>query len=180
MSVDHPPGMIKEELAVIGFFAAQTLDAEIYRSVDAEGRTHFSDRQPIDAAGQILKPDPGRTTPQDPHAPKTSDGESSLGHYDAFEILAPSDGAVLVKATETLAINLIAEPALVDGQHLELLLNGRPGLVEPGSTRFQLDGLGFGSHRLQTRFENHLGAVVAATPVHEIHLRQSIPLGVLH
>lgn len=177
MPVNYPLGMIREVLAAICLFATHALNAEIYRWVDAEGRIHFSDRQPMDATTQVHKPDPHQSTPHNPDAPKTRNDNPSLGPYDAFEILAPSAGALVVQPTDALAITLILEPPLLDRQRLELLLDGRPEPVEQGSTRLPMEGVGFGSHRLQAHILDELGAIVAATPVHEVELRQSITFG---
>jgi hypothetical protein len=102
-----------------------------------------------------------------------------LGPYAVFEILAPTAGALLIQTTDTLEVQLALEPALLEGHRLELLLDNRPVAVEGGSTRFQIQGVGFESHRIQARVQDALGTVVAATPSLALELRQSAPPGVL-
>jgi hypothetical protein len=171
--------MIKHALVAIVLFAPQASSAEIFRWVDADGRTHFSDRRPPDAEARRVVP---QTRPADAAAPdrtEPTDEEQFLGPYTVFDILAPPAGGVLIQPTDTLEIHLELEPQLLEGHRLELLLDGRPVSIEVGSTRFQIQGVGFEAHRIQARVQDALGTVLAATPSLELDLRQSTPPGVL-
>lgn len=115
----------------------------------------------------------------DSETSEPADSPSRLGTYDALDILAPSAGAVLVQSNDTLAVNLVLEPPLQEGHRLELLHNGQPAVLEPGVSQLQLEGAGFGAHRLQLRVQDSLGATVAATPLYEFELREAAPPGIL-
>ncbi len=183
MLVDYPSPMIKQALVVVYVLASSQLaQADIYRWVDPKGHTHFSDRRPAEAAAQVLPPeaDQGDSAMTDGSETRESaDLQPSLGPYDAFDILAPSAGTVLVQPTDTLAVRLLLEPPLQEGHRLELVNNGRPAVLEPGVTQVQMEAVGFGPHHLQLRVKDSLGATVAATPVHELELREATPPGIL-
>ncbi|RKT44100.1 DUF4124 domain-containing protein [Thiocapsa rosea] len=171
--------MIRHAFAVLALLTPLAWSAEIFRWVDADGRTHFSDRRPPDAAAQRIVPDTGSVGDSTPDGATPSDDVPLLGPYAAFDILTPAAGAVLLQQTDTLEIQLELEPPLLEGHRLDLMLDDRAVPVEAGSTRFQIKGVGFEAHRIQARVQDALGMVVATTPSLELELRQSIPPGVL-
>jgi hypothetical protein len=171
--------MIRQALVVMCSLASPALNAEIFRWIDADGRTHFSDRRPADSAVQRVVPDTGPTQGQSADGAEPPGDAPRLGPYAVFDILAPTTGAVLLQPIDTLEIHLRLEPPLLEGHRLDLLVDGRSVAVEPGSTRFQIEGIGFRTHRLQARIQDALGTSVAATPSHQLELRQSTPPGVL-
>ncbi|SDX15597.1 DUF4124 domain-containing protein [Thiocapsa roseopersicina] len=171
--------MIKYLFVVLVFFAPQGSSAEIFRWVDADGRTHFSDRRPPDAAVQRVVPDTGPAGDSAPKGAAPAGDEPFLGPYAAFDILAPTTGAVLIQPTDILDVQLLLEPPLLDGHRLDLVLDDRAVAIEAGSTGFQIQGVGFQAHRIQARVLNALGTVVASTQLLDVELRQSAPPGAL-
>lgn len=171
--------MIRQALVFAGFLLAQAASAEIYRWVDSEGRTHFSDRRPPENAERLTIPDTrhGAGAALDSGAPPSV--AAQLGPYTRFDILVPGAGAVLEQTTPALAITIQLDPPLLEGHRLELILDGHPIAVEGDSMRARAQDTDFGAHRLQARVIDRLDAVVAATPVHEFELRQTLPPGVI-
>jgi hypothetical protein len=170
--------MIKQVFVALALFVPQASSAQVFRWVDADGRTHFSDRRPPDAAVQRITPQTDQAGSAAPD-PESTGNAPFLGSYAVFEILAPTAGDVLIQATDTLEIHLELEPSLLEGHRLELLLDDRPVIGEVRSMRFQIQGVGFEAHRLQARVQDALGTIVAATPFVELDLRQSALPGVL-
>jgi hypothetical protein len=160
---------------------ASAWSAQIYRWVDAEGRTHFSDRRPTDAVSHLVQsdsPERGSDTPTE--EPNEAPAEPpNVGPYAVFDILAPAAGSILTQPTDSLSIKLLLEPPLIMGQRIELVLDGRPFASNPDSTQWQMTGIGFGAHRLQALIRDSLGAILAATPAHAFELRQATPPGML-
>lgn len=171
--------MIRLALAVLALLTPLAWSAEIFRWVDADGRTHFSDRRPPDTEAQRIVPDTGPAGDSTPDGVTRSDTMPLLGPYAAFDILTPAAGAVLSQQTDTLEIQLELEPPLLEGHRLDLMLDDRAIALEAGSMRFQIQGVGFEVHRIQARVQDALGTMVATTPSIELELRQSVPPGVL-
>ncbi len=161
---------------------ASAWSAQIYRWVDAEGRTHFSDRRPTDAVSHLLESSSRHRHSDTPPAVEVSEAPAeppSVGPYAVFDILAPAAGSILTQPTDSLSITLLLEPSLIVGQRIELLLDGRPFASNPDSTQWQMTGVGFGAHQLQALIRGSQDAILAATPVHAFELRQATPPGVL-
>jgi hypothetical protein len=172
--------MIRQVLVAISLLTTPALGGEIFRWVDADGRTHFSDRRPPDAAVQRITPDIGPSDSEAADAsPQPAGSAPRLGPYSLFSILSPATGAVLEQPIDTLEISLQLEPPLQEGHRLELLLDGRPIPMETAATRLRIEGVGFEVHRLQARIQDATGEAIAVTPVHELELRQVLPPGVL-
>ncbi|HSO82456.1 DUF4124 domain-containing protein [Thiocapsa sp.] len=171
--------MIKHLFVALALFAPQGSSAEIFRWVDTDGRTHFSDRQSPDAAAPRIVPDTGPAGESAPKGAAPAGDEPFLGPYAAFDFLAPATGAVLIQPTDALEVQLLLEPPLLDGHRLDLVLDDREVPVEAGSTQFQIQGVGFQAHRIQARVLDALGNIVASTPLLDVELRQSPPPGVL-
>ncbi|MBK1645013.1 hypothetical protein CKO25_10190 [Thiocapsa imhoffii] len=160
-----------------------SLHAEVFRWVDEDGRTHFSDRLPENPSLQVERADLDTGTAAALLGPVAASAEEDLlpgsGPYDAFDILAPSPGAVLVQATDTLAINVLLEPPLLDEHTLELVLDDRTIAVEAGVSALELEGVGFGPHQLQLRITDANGQTIASTPTHDLDLQETTPPGIL-
>jgi hypothetical protein len=171
--------MVRYAFVALCVLAISARSAEIFRWVDAEGHTHFSDRRPADAEVQRLVPEAGIRPDRPPDGAELAGDMPSLGPYRAFDILAPTAGAVLIQPIDTLDIHLQLDPPLLEGHRLDLMLDGLAVAVESGSTQLQMQGVGFQAHRVQARVRDARGTVVAATRSHGLELRRSTPPGVL-
>jgi hypothetical protein len=171
--------MLRPVIALLFVLATGTSGAEVYRWIDAQGRTHFSDRPPAEPGARIVGAGAVPTDPDPSETPAVDADGPILGPYRAFTILVPPDAAVLSQPTDTLSISLLLDPPLLDGQRLEIVLDGQPTGVAPGSTTLVLPGIGFGAHRLQARVQDANGADIARTAVQSLELVQANPPGVL-
>jgi hypothetical protein len=168
--------MIRPVLILLCLLLAGSAQAEIYRWVDAEGRTHFSDRPPTEPGAQLLAPgaQSGGATLASPDA-----DESLPGPYETLEILAPSNGAVLSQPSDGLFVNIQLDPPLLGGHGLEVVLDGQATLLAPGSTSIVVPSAGFGLHRLQARVRDAEGVEVARTKAQNVEIVRTNPPGLL-
>jgi hypothetical protein len=169
--------MIRLVLVFLCLLGAASPQADIYRWVDAEGRTHFSDRPPTEPGAQIVEPGAGSAGAT--AIPAASADEAVLGPYRTFQILAPSDGAVLSQPTDGLFVTVQLDPDLLVGHGLEVLLDGQSTLLAAGSTSLMLPSTGFGPHRLQARVRDAEGVEVARTKAHNVEILHTNPPGLL-
>lgn len=172
MKLDYPVSMMRV-LLVLFLTIAQGTSAQVFKWVDAEGRTQFADRpqgsveQKDAAATQVAEADADPTTPL-------------LGPYSRFEIVAPGPEQTLRQFQDNLAVRLRIEPPVITGQQLELVLDGAAVQTEMvTNTQLTLTGLTFGSHEVTARIRNILGTIVARTPAVPFQLRKPTPPGVL-
>ncbi|NKN32639.1 DUF4124 domain-containing protein [Marichromatium bheemlicum] len=154
--------------------------AGVYRWVDAEGRVHFSDRPGADV--QALDLGVARSVATDPadNAPApAAPAFPFTGPYSRFEIRSPAADARLERARAGLAVVLELEPGLAPGHRLVMVLDGLETVIEAGATRFALEGVSFGAHRLEVLIRDAEGALVARTPTHAFMLQRQVPPGEL-
>ena len=153
------------------------ISAQVYRWVDSEGRTHYSDRPAANA--QALRID-GKERPGVPDpADRSSPGTPLLGPYASFEIVSPEPNQTLRQESATLPMSLLLDPPLMVGHRLEILMDGVPIAVEePIGTQLSLSGLSFGTHVSEARIMDASGVVARSAPV-SFHLRKPLPPGVL-
>ena len=154
--------------------------AEVYRWVDSEGVTHYSDEPRIGAE----RIDPGEPSVI-PMAPQAPTGAAALGRggaegdgYRRFAIIRPEAEATLRGNPGDVDVALALEPGLRRGHSVTLLLDGEPAPRQPGSSlQVTLPSLARGAHTLAARIEDSEGRVVAETgPVQFFMHRPSVNL----
>ena len=142
--------------------------AEIYKYVDEDGSTVYSD-EPVPGAETV---DPGslNTYTPDPATTRLTREESSGNpddgpSYESVAITEPENDSAFWNAAGTVPVNVRVEPGLAGGHRLELLLYGEP-VSEPGTaTRFSLQEVFRGTHTLTARVVDGEGnTVIASAP----------------
>ncbi len=138
--------------------------AEVYRWVDSEGVTHYSDEPRIGA--ERIDPGEPSVIPMAPDMPRAASGRDPAegGAYRRFAIVRPEPDATLRGHPGDVNVALALEPGLRGGHSLTLLLDGEPAPRQPGdSLQVVLPSMPRGTHTLQARIENQDGRVVAET-----------------
>lgn len=168
--------MLRVYILLLAVYVTGT-SAQVYRWVDAEGQTHFSDRplagsDRVDIPGGLATGNPESPTPELSATPL-------LGPYNGFEIVSPEANQTLRIDTASFPVSLLLDPPLMVGHRLELLVDGVPIAVEdPIGTQLSLSGLSFGTHVAEARILDSNGVVARSAPV-SFHLRKPLPPGVL-
>ncbi len=171
--------MRRATLFFLTALACGGLSAQVYRWVDSEGRTHFSDRPAPDADAvaidQAQRPKPPESLAEPPS------GTPLLGPYSSFEIVAPEPNQTLREDPPSLPVSLLLDPPLISGHRLELVLDGAPPIPvdQSAGTQVSLSGIAYGTHVAEAQIRDGQGAVVARTPSVSFHLRKPLPPGVL-
>jgi hypothetical protein len=147
--------------------------AGVYRWVDAQGRVQFSDR-PMAGAEPVPLP-AARVEPAPEAAAAPQAGSGDTGPYTTFEVVTPEPNATLRDAEGKVQISLLLEPSLAEGHRLRVLVNGQSPEGDGQGTQMVIQGLSFGSHRLQAEVLDELGVPVAYTAPVDFHLRKPLP-----
>jgi hypothetical protein len=141
---------------------ACSAQAAIYKSVDAEGNTVFSDQpsanaKPVQVAptNTVDNPRPAPPIPSAPAAAATPAGPA----FSRLEVNVPDDEAIRAN-NGTFSVGVSLEPALGAGQSLQLLVDGAPYGSPGQSTRFGVANLDRGEHRFAAQVLSGTGEVV--------------------
>lgn len=160
-------------------FVSAMASAEIYRWVDAAGRTQYSDR-PVAGAEIVGRPGArqGAATGEPAGTQVQPDGPL-LGSFSAFEIVAPEGNQTLRQESGDVAVSLVIDPAIGEGQRMELVLDGLPISSDNVGAQLMLNGVSYGSHRIFAQIREPSGDIAARSAAVDFHLRKPLPPGVL-
>ncbi|MET0986403.1 MAG: DUF4124 domain-containing protein [Steroidobacteraceae bacterium] len=154
-------------------FASQV----VYKWVDPQGVTHYSDR-PVPGAERVeLRAGTTTVTPGTPPATTSSTNSRSAASGPAYrnvEIWKPSNDEVFFNVGGKVDVNVRVDPALLPGHTLSLYLDGR--LVEgfaPGAEQFSLNEVYRGTHSVVAVITDQSGKRIAETPQVTFHVRQT-------
>ncbi|HEU4652822.1 MAG TPA: DUF4124 domain-containing protein [Steroidobacteraceae bacterium] len=151
-------------------FASQT----VWKWVDDQGVTHFSDR-PVPGATKVeisssnrseAQPSSSRSTYSPPSPPADA-------QYQDFEISTPAEGDVLINTGGQVSVSIRLNPRLNAGDTLALYLDGR--LVEgfpDNATEYSLTNVARGQHSVLARITDTGGREVKTTGSVHFTVRQ--------
>jgi hypothetical protein len=147
--------------------------AEVFKSVDKDGRVIYSDKPSADAAPVPL----GRTNTlpgvETGNAPRDNSVVSGAP-YSGVAILDPADGATVTNPGGNFSVQFEIMPALRDGDTVQLLLDGQPAGSLSG-TSIQLEGVLRGEHTLELLIIDPDGRFVARADLVSITLIRPNP-----
>jgi hypothetical protein len=157
---------------------AQSAFGQIFKWVDSEGYTQFSDRPRQDA--QAIAIDLKDTGPSGSTEQSASVEGALLGPYAAFEVVSPEKNQTLRPAERNVPVSLIIDPPLLPGHQLHLVMDSVPIAVDQAAaTQMSLTEVPWGSHQVVAEIHDSKGDPIARTAPVTFHLRKPIPPGVL-
>jgi hypothetical protein len=155
-------------------------DQTVWKWVDAQGVTHYSDR-PVPGAERVeLRVGTTGTVASPPSASSSSSApkrDKAGPAYRNFEIWKPSNDEVFFNVAGKVDVNVRVEPSLQSDHTLSLYLDGR--LVEgfpPNTQQFSLSDVFRGSHGVVAVITDARGERLAETPSVIFHVRQTSTL----
>jgi len=147
--------------------------ATVYKWVDENGVTHYSDQPHQSAAkvdvqkqppiGSVATPSPAVSAASAPAAERV---------YTSCEIASPMADEVF-QNTFTVTAQLNVQPTQRGGDQVVISLDGKPvpGLPTVG-TQFKLDQVDRGTHSLQASIQDNTGRTVCQSASVTFHVRQ--------
>lgn len=141
--------------------------ADIYKWVDSNGNTHFSDT-PHQGAEKLNIPDAQSYSP--PAAQHIDDksltgksGEQKEHHYSNVAVVQPDNGATIRNNQGYVEVTAQVEPKLMEGDQIQLIFDGSP-LGEPQPIlHFQLSNIYRGSHTIAVQVIDVEGNALASS-----------------
>jgi hypothetical protein len=159
--------------------ACQTaISATVYKWVDADGVTHYTDQphpgaQKIQLQGaQTYSAAAAQRGPSAAAAQAPRRTTTSAPVYSTCELTRPTNDEVFVNASSVPA-SVHVDPGLRSGDRVTVMLDGAPLPVNtPLDTEFVLSSVVRGTHALTTKVEDATGAVVCQSASVIFHVRQ--------
>ncbi|MFL6551084.1 MAG: DUF4124 domain-containing protein [Povalibacter sp.] len=152
-------------------FAGQT----VWKWVDADGVTHYSDR-PVPGATRMelsTGSSAGDSTPSSSYGSTNTSPADAGPPYRNFEIWKPGNDENIVNTGGQVTVNVRIEPSVQPGHTLSLYLDGR--LIEGSqgnSTSFELPNVPRGTHSVTAVVTDGNGRRVQETGAVTFHVRQ--------
>jgi hypothetical protein len=133
----------------------QTALAEIYKYVDENGVTRYTDKPPSKDAKPLTLP-PLQTYTGAGISPTVESSEPGEGvlptevsGYSGIELLSPADQQVFNNANPIVTASAAVTPGLQDGHRVVFLVDGLSFPAPPGQSSVELTELDRGSHSVQ-------------------------------
>lgn len=133
--------------------------ADVYRWVDADGVTHYSDRPQAGAERLVIQAAPGVSlTPPATAAKRPGVDEQGYLPYQSVRIVSPAEDEVLWNIEGQLDVAATVDPPLQAGHTLQLYLDGAPAaILAPGNSSTRLSGVFRGGHTLEAEVLDSAG-----------------------
>lgn len=151
---------------------SQTVLAEVYTYVDADGNRVFTDQPHRNAKKVDIAPtnrvDQPAKAPSRVSRPKPAAGP--VFHYQLLRILAPEPDSTVRDIEGNLNVTVTNEPELQPDHLYRLLLDSKPYGEPTRSPVFPLTNIDRGTHQLSVEIIDQYGRVLERTPNQPFHL----------
>ena len=149
--------------------------AQVYKWIDSQGVTHFSDR-PHDGAEKLKLPDAQTYSPPTPNQDILTDleekSEVKKRKYTKLAIAQPLDQATIRNNQGDVVVSVRLEPGLSPNDKVQLIYDGSPlGAPQPDLI-FELHGLYRGSHTIKAQIVNANGDVILTSEPITIYMQR--------
>ena len=153
---------------VILLLLTQVVQADVYKSINADGEVEFSD-VPGTGSERVKLPEVSTYKPPPPKpSPASVSAAEVPAPYESFKVSAPDNEATIHDNEGIATLSLSLEPALLadSGHRIQYFLDGKPeGKPETGLSHTYRD-IERGTHTLSaTVVDVEGGAIISADPV---------------
>lgn len=155
--------------------AAVASAATIYKWVDENGVTHYSDQPHPGAQKMQVQPVQTYKSPVQRTSPSPSRAGAAAPAGPAYSVCIVSrpTSEEMFLNTQTVPASVHVEPGLRPGDRISVLLDGKPVSTEiPLDRPFMLTSVYRGAHSLAVKIEDASGTVVCESPSVPFNVRQ--------
>lgn len=144
----------------------------VYKSVDANGNTIFTDIPPVNRPSEAIKVQSANTMPARQSVSSESSEEEQAGSvvYTRLEITSPANDEVLGQEIEFVTLAAQLEPPLQEGDVLQLYYDGKP--VGDGSSSHTVTELERGTHTVEAKIFDKKKKLLKTSPSIQFHVRR--------
>lgn len=160
---------------IVCFSLPLMVQAEIYKTIDAQGNVSFSDKATKNSEAVELKPI--ITYSPQPSTRRTQFKRKKKNIIDAYQVLnliSPSDQQTIRSqlGEVTIAFNSVPALRMEERHYYQILVNGVVFIKSLTQTRFMLRGIERGEHRIQVRVLDYEGKVLVQSMERTFHLKR--------
>lgn len=154
------------------FSVSQTVLAQVYTYIDANGNRVFTDQPHRNAKKVDIAPTNrvDQPTKAPIRASKAKPAASPIFHYQLLRILAPEPDSTIRDIEGNLNVTVSNEPELQPDHLYRLLLDSKPYGEPTRSPVFPLTNIDRGTHQLSVEIIDQYGRVLERTPNQPFHL----------
>ncbi len=154
------------------FSVSQTVLAQVYTYIDANGNRVFTDQPHRNAKKVDIAPTNrvDQPTKAPSRASKAKPAASPIFHYQLLRILAPEPDSTIRDIEGNLNVTVSNEPELQPDHLYRLLLDSKPYGEPTRSPVFPLTNIDRGTHQLSVEIIDQYGRVLERTPNQPFHL----------
>lgn len=154
------------------FSVSQTVLAQVYTYIDADGNRVFTDQPHRNAKKVEIAPTNrvDQPTKAPSRASKAKPAASPIFHYQLLRILAPEPDSTVRDIEGNLNVTVSNDPELQPDHLYRLLLDSKPYGEPTRSPVFPLKNIDRGTHQLSVEIIDQYGRVLERTPNQPFHL----------
>ena len=154
------------------FSVSQTVMAQVYTYIDANGNRVFTDQPHHNAKKVEIAPTNrvDQPTKAPSRASKAKPAASPIFHYQLLRILAPEPDSTIRDIEGNLNVTVSNDPELQPDHLYRLLLDSKPYGEPTRSPVFPLTNIDRGTHQLSVEIIDQYGRVLERTPNQPFHL----------
>ena len=153
------------------------VQSEMYKWVDEEGHTNYSDKQPFKSASEHVAPDinttPAIAIPKPQAIPQNTTSTKET-QYTLFKITSPEHNATIRNNQGNFSIRFALQPPLntEQGHYISLLLDNKLVQDKLTSLSAQFSNIDRGTHQIAASIKNKRGKILFSTENTSIHMHR--------
>jgi hypothetical protein len=154
--------------------------AEVYTYTDAQGNQVFTDqprknakRVPLPVSNNLNQSGaPTTTVKRSPAASTQKKPIKVVTHYELLRILAPEPDGTVNQSSGELVVTVTSEPALLEGDRYQILLDGNPAGSPGTSPVIMIQPVDRGLHQLAVEIIDSDGETVERTAPQKLNMQR--------
>jgi len=163
---------------LVSLILSTSVHAEMYKWVDEDGNTNYSDVQPFKDADTHVSPEVN-TTPAvkvpKPQVTEESSASTQQTVYQLFKITSPEHNATIRDNQGNFSVGLEIQPALntKQGHYISVLLDNKVVQDKLTSLSARFSNIDRGTHQISASIKNKRGKTLLSTDSISIHLHRT-------
>ena len=152
--------------------AASVVGTQVYKSVDKDGKTVFTDTPPTDRPADVVTVKPSnRISLPSGERGETGEGEKAGIKYTDVTVTSPQADEYFGQETMAVTLSASVQPGMQEGHTAQLYYDGK--LVGDGSLFYTVNEPERGTHTVVAKVVNERGKVLIESKPVQFHVRRT-------